>query len=164
VWLKVSAGIDILGLVLDVWTLQQIIEAIPVEAKIEQKEVTVEQKSKLIPAMLARLSLEYRRNIANGNWSKLFSTAPGRVNVMDINTKSIKSIPAITFDSNLNNYFNSETKSFSPKVILVSSDLYPVFESVSKLRSSLGKNYSWKANDKGEVFLVLSSDFIRTTI
>jgi hypothetical protein len=83
---------------------------------------------------------------------------------MDINTKSIKSIPAITFDSNLNNYFNSESKSFSPKVILVSSDLYPVFESVSKLRSSLGKNYSWKANDQGEVFLVLSSDFIRTTI
>ncbi len=164
VWLKVSAGIDILGLVLDVWTLQQIIEAIPVEAKIEQKEVTVEQKSKLIPAMLARLSLEYRRNIANGNWSKLFSTAPGRVNVMDINTKSIKSIPAITFDSNLNNYFNSESKSFSPKVILVSSDLYPVFESVSKLRSSLGKNYSWKANDQGEVFLVLSNDFVRTTI
>lgn len=164
VWLKISAGIDILGLVLDVWTLQQIIDAIPEKVYIEREEITPEQVETSVRTIFSRLSLEYQRDIAGGNWGKLLSTTPGRVNVMDISTKSIKTVPSIVFDSSLNNYLNSQTKSFIPKLILVSSDLYSVFESVSKLKSSLGKNYSWKANDAGEVFLVLSRDFVAKTI
>lgn len=164
-WMKAGATIDIVGAALDVWSLEQLLSSIPNRTDTINNDITPEEMTESVPSMFSELVIDYRTNIAGGNWNSLFPADPNKINVIDAVTKKVKLIPPVKFDSSLNNYINKQdNKSFTPRAIIVSSDLFPAIESIAKLKSSLGRHYSWKVTDAGTVFIVVSKEFITSTI
>jgi hypothetical protein len=113
--------------------------------------------------LFAFLSLQQKFNIVSvggkTDWSK-YLPQQGYVTIINIDSKEQKFIPQIQIAAS--NILNprSGISSYTPKIIFVDSPIYQTFEIISRLPSSFypPKNYFWKCNDVGSVFLVLTKE------
>lgn len=158
---------DALGAIIDVITLKDIVEeyiktdppkdALPIKDPEVERAVLISRLSSTYDEAKAKYA---KITAGKANWDD-YTTSQGFTTIINLTTGARKIVNQIKIDSK--NCINDiPGKEFFPKVFIVNDEIYKTFEVISKLPNSFNppKNYFWKGNNTGSVFLVLSKSVL----